>query len=209
MVRRLVLESDEAIAEVKRSHSSSALERARARVQELMSASSEMHSSWQSKHTHDTARARVVLRRKVEQLQQEAERVQAEFAKAERSFAAGSASSERHSFIGKQSTSTTRAHGKNALDIEAQALESSQRSLANAENLYEQGAQILATLAQQRDRMKSAQRKALDVMHTAKLSESIARAIEQRQSTERRIAYAGMLLVTLVTIAVLWWRTSR
>jgi len=51
---------------------------------------------------------------------------------------------------------------------------------------------------------QSAQRKALDVLNSIGLSDSVLRLIDRRQQWDKRLAYGGMV-VTLLVLALLWW----
>ena len=55
-----------------------------------------------------------------------------------------------------------------------------------------------------RERLKGAQRRALDVLHTLGLSDTVMRLIERRQSRDKLITYGGMGLVTIVTLWLLF-----
>ena len=55
---------------------------------------------------------------------------------------------------------------------------------------------------------QGAQRKALDVLHSVGLSESVLRLIERRQRGDKWVVYGGMLGTVLV-IGALWWLVKR
>lgn len=55
--------------------------------------------------------------------------------------------------------------------------------------------------------MQKAQRKALDVLNTLGLSNSVLRLIERRNRVDQWIKYAGMALTIIVLIA--FWRWTR
>lgn len=55
--------------------------------------------------------------------------------------------------------------------------------------------------------MQRAQRKALDVLNTLGLSNSLLRLIERRNRVDKWIKYAGMLLT--VFILIMFWRWTR
>ncbi|RZB67217.1 Membrin-11, partial [Glycine soja] len=64
------------------------------------------------------------------------------------------------------------------------------------ENANAVGEAILSTIHGQRDRLKSAHRKALDVLNTVGISNSVLRLIERRNSGDQWIKYEGMLLTS-------------
>ena len=53
---------------------------------------------------------------------------------------------------------------------------------------------------------QSAQRKALDVLNSLGLSDSLLRVIDRRQRMDKWITYGGMLVVCLLIGGLLWWR---
>lgn len=83
-----------------------------------------------------------------------------------------------------------------------QSAESSKRMLEEA---YQTGAAILGGMATQRDTLKSAHRKALDVLNSTGLSASLLRVIERRQSMDKILAYGGMALTLVLVILLYWW----
>lgn len=90
------------------------------------------------------------------------------------------------------------------IDAELQAKERIRRSKQVAEEAYQTGVSALAAMAQQRDLLKSAHRKVLDVLNTVGMSDSVLRIAERRISVDKMIAYGGMLLITLVIIIWLY-----
>lgn len=73
------------------------------------------------------------------------------------------------------------------------------------EEAYETGIGIISSMSSQRDRLKSAHRKVLDVLNGMGLSDSTLRVIERRMSMDKLIAYGGMLIITLVVGFLYWW----
>lgn len=95
--------------------------------------------------------------------------------------------------------------GRNgAMDVETADLEAKERirrSKQVAEEAYQTGVVTLAAMAGQRDVLKNAHRKVLDVLNTVGMSDSVLRIAERRISVDKLIAYGGMLLVTLLVVA--------
>ncbi len=56
--------------------------------------------------------------------------------------------------------------------------------------------------------MQSAQRKALDVLNSLGLSDSLLRVIDRRQRMDKWLTYGGMVLVCLLIGGLLWWRLA-
>ncbi|KAH1062546.1 hypothetical protein GLYMA_02G282800v4 [Glycine max] len=77
---------------------------------------------------------------------------------------------------------------------------------AELENANALGEAILSTIHGQRDRLKSAHRKALDVLNTVGISNSVLRLIERRNRGDQWIKYAGKLLTIIFLIAFVLWR---
>ncbi|XP_078443881.1 membrin 12 [Wolffia australiana] len=96
------------------------------------------------------------------------------------------------------------AHVLRIFDEEAQAMESAQNSSRMLEEAYATGVAVLSKYSEQRDRIKRAQRKALDVLNTVGLSNSLLKLIERRHRTDKWIAYGGMISVTV--IVYMFWR---
>ena len=94
--------------------------------------------------------------------------------------------------------------GRNGvLDVETADLEAKERvrrSKQVAEEAYQTGVATLAAMAGQRDALKNAHRKVLDVLNTVGMSDSVLRIAERRISVDKLIAYGGMLFVTLLVV---------
>lgn len=88
-------------------------------------------------------------------------------------------------------------------DEEAQAMQSARNSHMMIEEAYATGVAVLSKYAEQRDRLKRAQRKALDVLNTVGLSNSVLKLIERRHRVDKWIAYAGMM-ITVVVMFIFW-----
>jgi len=82
-----------------------------------------------------------------------------------------------------------------------QSVNSSKRVLAEA---LATGSAVLERMGATRERLKGAQRKALDVINSLGLSDSVLRVIERRQFRDQVIVYGGIALVTIVVLYLLW-----
>ncbi|XP_043706817.1 membrin-11-like [Telopea speciosissima] len=103
-----------------------------------------------------------------------------------------------------------RANGDSAyvlriFDDEAQAMQSARNSSKMLEEAYSTGVAILSKYAEQGDRLKRAQRKALDILNTVGLSASVLKLIERRNRIDRRIKYTGMIVTVIVVYAFWSW----
>ncbi|XP_068635504.1 membrin-11-like [Aristolochia californica] len=101
------------------------------------------------------------------------------------------------------------AHVLRIFDEEAQAMQSAQNSSRMIDDAYATGVAILGIgkYAEQRDYLKRAQRKALDVLNTVGLSNSVLKLIERRHRLDKWIAYAGM--VTTIIVVYAFWRWTH
>ncbi|KAA8518369.1 hypothetical protein F0562_015748 [Nyssa sinensis] len=109
---------------------------------------------------------------------------------------------EREELLGRANGESS--HVLRIFDEEAQAMQSARNSSRMLEESHATGIAILAQYHAQRDRLKSAQRKALDVLNTLGLSNSVLRLIERRNRVDQWIKYAGMALTIIILIAL--WR---
>ena len=93
-------------------------------------------------------------------------------------------------------------------DAEASAGMSMRRSNQMVDDLLDSGANILGSLHEQKDRLKSARRKVLNVLDTLGVSQSVLKVIDRRQRMDAIIVYGGMFIITFF-IFVFWWFTRR
>ncbi len=70
------------------------------------------------------------------------------------------------------------------------------------------GQETLNELISQRDRLKSVQRKVLDMVNYLGLSNSIMRAVENRDFTDKWIVIAGMCII-LIFLFLVWFFVKR
>ena len=93
-------------------------------------------------------------------------------------------------------------------DAEASTGMSMRRSGQMVDDLLDSGANILGSLHEQKDRLKSARRKVLSVLYTLGVSQSVLKVIDRRQRMDAIIVYGGMFFITFF-IFVFWWFTRR
>nr|GEU54780.1 membrin-11 [Tanacetum cinerariifolium] len=110
---------------------------------------------------------------------------------------------ERAELLGRANGESS--HVLRIFDEEAQAMQSARNSSRMLEEATATGAAILAKYSEQRERLKGAQRKALDVLNTLGLSNSVLRLIERRNRVDQWIKYGGMILTFIIVIAFLRW----
>ncbi|XP_057512623.1 membrin-11-like [Actinidia eriantha] len=112
---------------------------------------------------------------------------------------------ERAELLGRANGESS--HVLRIFDEEAQAMQSARNSSRMLEESYATGVAILAQYAGQRERLKSAQRKALDILNTVGVSNFVLRLIERRHRVDRWIKYVGMFFTIIILIA--FWRWTR
>ncbi|OAY41894.1 membrin-11 [Manihot esculenta] len=146
---------------------------------------------------------RDLWKRKVEQVAEEAESLKQSldryFSRNQRRMREAQ---ERAELLGRANGESS--HVLRIFDEEAQAMQSVQNSKRMLQESLSTGAAILSKYSEQRERLKNAQRKALDVLNTVGLSNSVLRLIERRNRVDRWIKYVGML----ITLAILYFLVS-
>ncbi|KAJ6693921.1 hypothetical protein OIU85_004685 [Salix viminalis] len=103
---------------------------------------------------------------------------------------------ERAELLGRANGDSS--HVLRIFDEEAQAMQSVHNSKRMLADSLSTGAAILSKYSEQRERLKRAQRKALDVLNTVGLSNAVLRLIERRNRFDRWIKYFGMLITLVV-----------
>ncbi|KAJ8763201.1 hypothetical protein K2173_025586 [Erythroxylum novogranatense] len=147
---------------------------------------------------------RDLWKRKVEQVAEEAESLKQSLDKyVSRSQRRMKEAQERAELLGKANGDS--AHVLRIFDEESQAMTSVQNSKRMLEESLSTGAAILMKYSEQRDRLKRAQRKALDVLNTVGLSNSVLRLIERRNRVDRWIKYVGMILTGVIVYFFVRW----
>ena len=91
-----------------------------------------------------------------------------------------------------------------AIDEEANMRRSVAASHQQLENIFAQGGATLVQMSGQRERLKRAHKKALDMLNKIGLSESLLKIAERRQKVDKMIVYGGMAGVSLLVLLV-WW----
>lgn len=112
---------------------------------------------------------------------------------------------EREELLGRANGES--AHILRIFDEEAQAMQSARNSSRMLEEAYSTGVAILSRYSEQREHLKNAQRKALDILNTVGLSNSVLRLIERRHRVDKWIKYAGMIFTIIILYA--FWRWTR
>ncbi|KAL3368934.1 hypothetical protein AABB24_009638, partial [Solanum stoloniferum] len=183
--------------------SEKAVEDLRKDISQIQLLCSEMERLW---HSIPAKSQRDLWKRKVEQVAEEADSLKDSLDKYNlRHQRRMQEVQERTELLGRASGDSS--HVLRIFDDEAQAMQSARSSSRMLEETLATGTAILSKYSEQRDRLKQAQRKALDVLNTVGLSNSVMRLIEKRNRVDRWIKYAGMILTIIVLIFV--WRWTR
>mmetsp|Transcript_41250 Transcript_41250/g.106710 ORF Transcript_41250/g.106710 Transcript_41250/m.106710 type:complete len:210 (-) Transcript_41250:796-1425(-) len=80
------------------------------------------------------------------------------------------------------------------------------RSSQMISDLQKQGVGVLGNLSEQKDTLKAARRKLLDVLNTLGVSRSLLSVIERRQNIDKYIVYGGIAVTLLILITLLYFR---
>ncbi|XP_030452949.2 membrin-11-like [Syzygium oleosum] len=179
---------------------SSSIKRDIAQIQSLCA---EMERLWRSIAAKSQ---RDLWKRKVEQVAEETESLKESLDKHFlRNQKKMMEAKERADLLGRANGDS--AHVLRIFDDEAQAMQSARNSARMLEESYATGVAILSKYSEQRERLKKAQRKALDVLNTVGLSNSVLKLIEKRHRGDRWIKYGGMILTIVILFA--FWRWTR
>ncbi|XP_054818224.1 membrin-11-like [Prosopis cineraria] len=148
---------------------------------------------------------RDLWKRKVEQIAEEAESLRESLDKYNfRNQKRMTEARERAELLGRANGDS--AHILRIFDEEAQAMQSVRNSSRELENANALGESILSSIHGQRERLKGAQRKALDIINTVGISTTVLRLIERRHRVDQWIKYAGMLFTIIFLFAFIFWR---
>ncbi|KAH9626762.1 hypothetical protein KSS87_022076 [Heliosperma pusillum] len=148
---------------------------------------------------------RDLWKRKVEQIAEEADSLKESLEKYKmRNQRRMQEAKERSELLGRANGESS--HVMRIFDDETQAFQAARNSSRMLEEAYSTGVAILSKFSEQRESMKSAHRKLLDVLNTMGLSNSVLRLIERRNRVDTWIKYTGMILTFIVLILMWKWK---
>ncbi|KAM7280513.1 hypothetical protein ACFE04_007647 [Oxalis oulophora] len=163
-------------------------------ISQIQSLCVEMDTLWRSVAAKSY---RDLWKRKVEQVSEEADSLKQSLDRyLARNQKRMNEAKERAELLGRANGES--AHVLRIFDEETQAMQSVRNSSRMLEESLSTGTTILSKYSEQRDRLKRAQRKALDVLNTVGLSNSVLRLIERRNRVDKWIKYAGMVLTIVI-----------
>ncbi|RWR80376.1 hypothetical protein CKAN_00901100 [Cinnamomum micranthum f. kanehirae] len=172
-------------------------------ITQIQSLCVEMNRLWRSVASKPQ---RDLWRRKVEQVEEEVDSLKQSLDKhLLRNQKRTQEAKERAELLERASGES--AHVLRIFDEEAQGMQSARNSSLMLDDAYNTGVAILTKYSEQRDRLKRAQRKALDILNTVGLSNSVLKLIEKRHRIDKWIAYAGMLMTIVIVYA--FWRWTH
>ncbi|CAL5225285.1 g8083 [Coccomyxa viridis] len=178
------------------------------RLGELQGLARQMDSMWRMQSLRDGSSRRDIWKHKVELVSEEYDALSAALDKhTHRERRKRIEEAERAQLLDRTGPSGN-GSWQSGLDDDAQAMGHVRKSKQVLEETFQTGAAILTNMAGQRERLKSAQRKALDVLNSLGLSDSLLRVIDRRQRMDKWLTYGGMVLVCLLIGGLLWWRLA-
>ncbi|GIL74007.1 hypothetical protein Vretimale_5062 [Volvox reticuliferus] len=174
----------------------------KAKLGDLTRISGEMDAIWRMQVIRENASKRDVWKRKVEQVSEELDSIRQALDRHTRRESRREAEQrEREELLARGEVGRKI---KQEMDEEAQVAGSVQRSKRYLEEMFDAGTNILANMAGTRERLKSTQKKALDVLNSVGLGESMLRMIERRQRLDMYTAYGGMIFIIVVITFCVW-----
>jgi len=183
-----------------------ALSRAtRAQLEELGRLSAELDRSWRQSVVGEAAARRDVWKRKVEQVAEDLGSLRMALdGYSGRQGRRQLEEEERRQLLQRVDVHGVADRARHDFDVEGQM----QSSVANSKRVLAEalgtGAAVLESMGATKERLKGAQRKALDVLHTLGLSDSVLRMVERRHARDALLIYGGMLLVVALCLWLLW-----
>mmetsp|Transcript_25270 Transcript_25270/g.42349 ORF Transcript_25270/g.42349 Transcript_25270/m.42349 type:complete len:225 (+) Transcript_25270:281-955(+) len=213
--RKISLELRQGLERLEASHSTQGAQglarELKTKFQDLQKISREMERTWRVLVMQESASKRDLWKRKVEQIVEETDSlglgIDRHFKKERRRQADESDRAELLMRLKGDDVARTMAEER-GYDPESQAFESAGNSHRMVDDLLASGIGVLAALGEQRERMKTAQRKMFDVLNTTGLSDSLLRVASRRQSMDRMLVYGGMVF-TVFFVSLLWYWTKH
>lgn len=176
----------------------------RLKLAELQRVSTEMDRMWRSQVNKAQ---RDLWRRKVEHIAEEAGALRAALdSVVGREARRAAERAEREELIRRSATGDGAAV-VSEMEADNAALATARSSARILEETLQTGYATLKRMAEQREVLKGAQRRALDVLNYMGLSETVLKRIGRRQRVDRWISYGGMLLTVVVVLGV--WKLTH
>ncbi|KAK9823145.1 hypothetical protein WJX72_000581 [[Myrmecia] bisecta] len=206
--RSLILSLREGIEQLEQAsssgHSTGLANTLEKKLADLQRTSREMDNIWRMQVVRESADKRDLWKRKVELVVEEEEALSLALHKhTHRQRRRQVEDQERYELLERRGNASTSWQVGDGDTAPLQGyVQNSKRALEEA---FQTGTQVLTNMAGQRERLKSAQRKMLDVLNSVGLSDSLLRVIERRQKSDNYITYGGMVLTLVLLIGLWWW----
>lgn len=177
-------------------------EHMRLQLAELQRVTAEMDRMWRSQ-----VHRQQIWKRKIEVIAEEAEALRQGLDKyLSRENRRQRDVKERAELLGRHAANEG-ARIYSEFEADQRDVESAKNSAKMLEEALMTGYETLKRMAEQRELLKGAQRKALDVLNYIGLSDTVLKKINRRQWTDRIVSYGGMILVLVVVFTV--WRLTH
>lgn len=170
-------------------------------LDQLQRLAQDLESQWRMQGLRDPPARREVWKRKVEAVVDEAASLGLALRRCCEASQARQAEATQRAELFQGASSS----GQVLADMDTAArrhLASSKRVLEEA---YATGAGVLGSMSSQRETLKTAQRRLLDVINSVGLSDSLLRMADRRHRMDKLLAYGGMAATLLVVVLLYWY----
>mmetsp|Transcript_29819 Transcript_29819/g.73925 ORF Transcript_29819/g.73925 Transcript_29819/m.73925 type:complete len:247 (-) Transcript_29819:340-1080(-) len=179
------------------------------KLRELQKVSQQMESRWRFLVVQENASKRDLWKRKVEQVAEDTDQfrvVMERFKGRENRRQAEEKDSEE--LMQRVTSDDEFRLLVDSYDAEAGAKISIQRSGGMVDDLLASGASVLSALVDQKDRLRGAHNKALDLLNTIGVSASLLSVIDRRQRMDAMMVYGGMAFTCILLLFMWLWLRS-
>jgi Golgi SNAP receptor complex protein 2 len=175
------------------------------KLRDLQKVTQQIESGWRILVVQENGAKRDIWKRKVEQVVEDCDQFRISLERFKSRESRRNAEEQQREELMQRVTSDDEFRLLvNQYDAEAGARISLQRSGGMIDELLAHGSSVLGAIGDQKERLKGAQHKMLDLLNTIGVSASLLRVADRRQRQDAMLVYGGML-VTCVTLLVLWW----
>ena len=175
------------------------------KLRDLQKVTQQIESGWRILVVQENGAKRDIWKRKVEQVVEDCDQFRISLERFKSRESRRNAEEQQREELMQRVTSDDEFRLLvNQYDAEAGARMSLQRSGCMIDELLAHGSSVLGAIGDQKERLKGAQHKMLDLLNTIGVSASLLRVADRRQRQDAMLVYGGML-VTCVTLLVLWW----
>ena len=174
-----------------------------AKLRELQKISHQIESQWRILVVQENSSKRDLWKRKVEQVVEECDQIRVSLERFKSRESRRQAEERDRVELMQRVTSDDEFRLLvNQYDAEAGAKMSLQRSGGMVDDLLAHGASVLGALGEQKERLKGAQHKMLDLLNSIGVSASLLRVIDRRQRMDAMLVYGGMVFTVLLLLFV-------